>query len=388
MKYPVFFTFALSTLPLLSAQKNSNCSPASPAPCYSDDCCRTYCLGPENYGANPPVRPYTCNGDLEITIAGFYWNAHQDGMEYAIETHSIGTTTQEDRADLIDANYKNPHFDWDFGFKLGLGYNTTCDGWDFGVLWTWYRGSASSHNESEPSDNTTLLPIWSDFEEIDPGDVLFATDIKTHWKLQLNLIDIDLGRMYWNSHRLNLRPHVGLRIAFIDQNFEIEHSGGSFNNTGNGDVNDEVNIDNDFKGAGIRVGLDSLWNVGCGWSIYGDFALSVISGRFSIDHDEMTREVGSPFSKNKVMEIKDSFRNEVLIADLGIGIHYQTLLCDCDYALAVSLGWEQHLFLNQNQMWRIMIHQGDPTASKNNIYNQRRGDLSTQGWTLTVAFDF
>ncbi|MDN3507279.1 MAG: Lpg1974 family pore-forming outer membrane protein [Simkaniaceae bacterium] len=387
MKFPIVFTFAMSTLPLLGAQRNADCGPTSPASCNPNDCSRTYCLGPENYGANAPVRPYTCNGDLELTLAGFYWNAHQDGMEYAIKTHSTGSN--EERSTLIDAEYKSPHFGWDFGFKVGLGYNTTCDGWDFGVQWTWYRGKASSHEEAEPSDNTTLLLLWSDFEEADPGDVLFATDIQSNWQLKLNLVDIALGRMYWNSRQLNLRPHVGLRIASIDQNFHLDQSGGSFNDTPSGnDVNNEVDIDNLFKGAGARMGLDSLWNVGCGWSIYGDFAFSLLSGRFSVDHDESNREVATPFSKSKVMEIKDTFRSNVLVADLGIGIHYQTLLCDCDYALAVAFGWEQHLFLNQNQMWRIVLQEGSADIDKNNIYHQRRGDLSTNGWTLRVTFDF
>ncbi len=386
MKYPVFFTVALSTLPLLSAEKNATCRPSPPATCTPDDCCRTYCLGPQNYGANPPVHPYTCNGDWEVTVAGLYWNAHQDGMEYAIETHSIGDNAE--KSTLIDAEYKNPRFDWQFGFKLGLGYNTTCDGWDFGVLWTWYRGNASSHNQAEASDNVTLLPLWSDYAQFDPGNVLFATEIDTHWKFRLNLLDFDLGRMYWNSHRLNFRPHIGLRIAYVDQNFDIEHSGGSWNDTANNLVfNNEVDIENDFKGAGIRIGTDTLWNVGCGFSIYGDFALSVLSGRFTIDHDESNRKAESPFLKSKVLDIKDSFRTGVLVADLGIGVQYLSLLCDCDYALAVSFGWEQHLFLNQNQMWRIVIQEG-ADGELNNIYQQRRGDLSTQGWTLAITFDF
>lgn len=102
----------------------------------------------------------------------------------------------------------------------------------------------------------------------------------------------------------------------------------------------------------------------------------------------MNREVAAPFTKSKVMEIKDTFRNNILAADLGLGVHYQTLLCDCDYALSVSFGWEQHLFLNQNQMWRIVIQQGNLAPDLNNIYHQRRGDLSTNGWTLRVTFDF
>jgi hypothetical protein len=389
MKGSVFFTFALGTLPLMGAVKSADCSPGHPATCYPDDCCRTYCLGPENYGANAPVRPYTCNGDFVLTVAGLYWNAHQDGMEYAILTDSTGPQ-QQDRSTLINAQYKSPHFDWNWGFKAGVGYNTTCDGWDVNLLWTHYNGKASSHDEAEADDNTTLLVLWSGFEQLDPGDVLFARDINTKWALDLDLVDLELGRMYWNSRRLNLRPFIGLRYASIKQAFHIEHKGGSFDNAAPDDsvVLNEVDLDNDFTGAGARVGLDSLWNLGCGWAIYGDFAFSLISGKFAIDHNEMNRRVQTPFSKSKVMEIEDFFRNNVMIVDLGIGVQYQTLLCDCDYALAVSLGWEQHFFPSQNQLWRIVLLEGTQANEINNIYHQRRGDLSTNGWTLRVTFDF
>ena len=347
-----------------------------------------HCLGPKQYGVNAPVNPVTCNGDWVITASGFYWKAQQTGLEYAINTKVIDDNSE--RFFLVDAEYKNPEFKWDFGFKAGLGYNTTCDGWDFGVLWTRFDGRASSHNEAEPDDNQTLLTLWSDDKSVsDPGNPLFATDIETHWKLHLNLVDIALGRKYWNSPRVALRPHIGLRIAYVKQNFEIQHLGGVKTTSTPTDVeNNEVNLKNAFNGVGIRVGLDGEWNVGCGFALYGNFALSLINGRFKVDHDETNRAAVSPFSKTKVLETKDNFRATRWISDLVLGVQYSALFCDCNYGFTVSLGWEQHLFLDQNQMWRVTPRQGSISGEDNNIYNQSRGDLSTQGWTLTVVFDF
>ena len=385
MKVPAFFLFSFSAASLIGA--NDRCAPESPATCYPEACDCMYCLGPTNDGVNAPVNPLTCNGDLEITLAGFYWKPHQDGMEYAIESHVENTDAERYR--LIDADFKNPNFKWDFGFKLGLGYNTTCDGWDFGVLWTWFQGRADSHNEAEGEDNITLLALWSaQTEETDPGLPLFATDIETRWKLKLNLIDIALGRKFWNSPRVALRPHIGLRIGYIDQDFRIEYKGGTWSDLNGNQVNDQVHLENDFKGAGLRAGLDTNWHFGCGWSLYGDFALSQIYGRFDVDHDEATRDTTPPFEKVNVLESKNSFRTTTLIVDVGLGVEYAALFCDCNYGLAVSLGWEQHLFLHQNQMWRVVPQEGSSTNDINNIYHQRRGDLSTQGWTLKVVFDF
>lgn len=384
-----------------------DCAPEPPATCYPDDCCKTYCLGPDNYIVNAPVRPFTCDGDWVFNIAGFYWNAHQDGMEYAVETQVQTNSTGNPgvtRTNLISAEYKNPRFKWDFGFKLGLGYNTTCDGWDFGVVWTRYQGNASSHVESELSDNSTLLPIWSNFAVGDAAFIslsnlpLFATDIQTNWRLNLDLIDIELGRDNWSGKRVALRPHIGVRVAYIRQSYDIQNKGGTWSILGpittlTEPQNNTVDIENDFKAVGIRGGLNGVWNIGCGWAFYGDTALSILYGRFRIDHDEWNRSAASPFDKTKILETKDTFRLSTLAVDLGLGIQWSALFCDCKYAFTAKLGWENHLFQDQNQMWRVTKApnfdlQLPAAVEFNNVYSQRRGTLSTQGWTLAFIFDF
>ena len=375
---------AMSGILSAAGRNQRNCEPTPPATCYPDDCCRTYCMGPENYGVNAAVRPKTCNGDWMITIAGFYWNTHQDGMEYAIETEVLQTPDDE-RNSLINAHYKNPDFDWNFGFKFGVGYNTTCDGWDIGVMWTRYNGDASSHDEAEADDNSTLLTLWSNFA-IAGNQPTFATDIQTCWDLDLNLVDIELGREFWTSRRVSLRPHIGIRYASIRQNFNIEHKGGVWSQT-SPILNNMVDLENDFKGVGIRTGLDSTWNFGCGWAVYGNFALSILYGRFHVSHDEQNRLAVAPFTKEKILETDDGFRASRLATDLSLGIQYASLFCKCQYGIMIRFGWEQHLFLDQNQMWRV-VKDVDDAQPLNNIFHQRRGDLDTQGWTLTFRFDF
>ncbi|NGX36931.1 MAG: hypothetical protein K1000chlam2_00077 [Chlamydiae bacterium] len=393
-----------------AAQNRDSCAPVPPT-CYAtDDCTRCYCLGPENYGVNAPVCPLTCNGDWMIKVAGFYWNTHQDGMEYAVDNQITnprvaGTTITTTNPNilqlnrLINAKYKNPDWDWDWGFKVGVGYCTPCDGWDIGVTWTWYQGRANGQIEAEIDDNHTLLPIWSAFASAQ-GSVLYATDIEHHYKLKLNLVDIELGRNFWTSKYLSLRPHVGLRIASIKQNLELQHKGGSWSTRTSSPIqdafNNEVDLDNDFKGVGIRAGLDSTWNFGCGWALYGNMATSIVYGRFNIDHDEENRQAIAPHSKIKVLETEESFRASRAMLDLGLGIQWSGMFCACQYGIMISLGWEHHLFFDQNQLWRVN-RIGDeastttPTLPNNqgeNVYFQRRGDLDTQGWTFTVKFSF
>ncbi len=405
----------------VAARGSDNCAPEPPATCYPEDCNHCYCLGPENYGVNAPVRPITCNGDWVISTAGFYWNAHQDGMEYAIDNHVKNPNQEIDSLsafkviiiddmeeipddildsdsviqhlnNLIDGEYETPDFKWDFGFKIDLGYNSTCDGWDFGVVWTWYRGKANDHIEAEFDDNHTLLPLWSVFSP-SSGSIVYATDIETHWKFQLNLVDIELGRQYWTSKYLSFRPFIGLRIAYLEQNFEIQHKGGSWSAILDAPAfNNEVDLDNDFKGVGIRTGFDTVWNFGCGWGLYGNLAASIVYGRFSLDHDEYNRKASSPHEKIKILETEESFHASRAMFDLALGIQWASLFCDCQYGFTVQLGFEQHLFFHQNQLWRVNrigdVENVLPNDTGENVFFQRRGTLDTGGWTLKVQFQF
>ncbi|NGX39185.1 MAG: hypothetical protein KR126chlam1_00507 [Chlamydiae bacterium] len=399
MKTAIFSLTALGLTSVLGAAsiKEDRCCDIPQAVCHREGCDCFYCLGPDQ--VNPPVRPKTCNGDIAITLAGFYWNAHQDGMEYAIDNFVAVCEDPTPEGILLlnnleRAHYKTPDFKWDFGLKAGLSYVGCHDGWDFGATWTWYRGKSGSNIQADADANHTLVTLWSAFAP-EQGLINYATEINENWTLQLNLVDIELGREFWTSKYLALRPHVGLRVALIDQEFELEHNGGSwnFNMINEFSYNNFVDLDNDYKGAGVRAGLDSIWHLGCGWGLYGNFAASIIYGRFKIDHDEWNRKAEDFHEKIKILETQESFRGSRAILDLAMGVQWSTMFCNCCYAFTMQLGWEHHLFFNQNQMWRVVRigdenNKGNPNTTGENVFHQRRGDLDTQGWTLTLRFEF
>ncbi|NGX45598.1 MAG: hypothetical protein K940chlam2_00754 [Chlamydiae bacterium] len=401
MKIP-FQIAALSLMGLAStlsaAPTADNCCTTAPAVCYPDSPPCAYCVGPDM--VNPSVRPRACDGSFLVILAGFYWNSHQDGMEFAID-NSVSvppnaTLPQVQRLNnLIDAEYLNPNYKWDFGFKAGLAYNSTHDGWDLGIMWTWYRGSASNHVEAESDDNHTLIPLWSAWNNPPIPSTLYASDIETHWSMRLNLADVELGREFWISKYLTFRPHIGLRFATIDQNYKINHKGGSWATrtvTPQLALNNEVNMSNDFCGVGARGGLNTVWNLGRGFAFTGNTALSIVYGRFKIKHDEWDRVTLSPHDKERVLETEDHFRASRAMTDLTLGLQWSTPFGQqCQYGFTLGLAWEHHMFFDQNQLWRVnsmdgIDSNGSPTIE--NVYYQRRGDLDTQGWTVTVQFEF
>ena len=381
------------------------CAPSMPVCHTPDTCSMCYCLGPAIAQGNAPIRPYTCNGDIELALAVVYWQANQDGMEYAIDNAVKGNygapdpLVRQETNNLVDAEYKSPQFKWNNGFKLGASYNSPCDGWDIGLLWTSYTGKAFSHDHVDQEDNHVLITLWSAFMGGREPPNHYASDIETKWHVDLDLVDIDLGREFWVSRYLALRPHIGLRFSKINQTFHLLHKGGTWAafvvSPTQDSYNDEVRIDNDFKGVGPRAGFDLNFHLGCGWSIYNEFAASIIDGRFEINHDESIKQAEDPFSKTNVLETEDSIRCSRGALDYALGVQYASLICKCKYRFSAILSWDLHVFFHQNQMWsvvRIAPTSGGNSALPNNqgenVHSHRRGNLSTQGASLTAQFDF
>ena len=400
-KWPIAALSFIGMASTVSAAQNNvdRCAPEPGAICYPDDCVKcAYCLGPENYGVNAPVCPKTCDGDFIVEVAGFYWSARQDGMEYAIRN---GVTIPVDfvandlteLVNLVDAKYETLDSSWDGGFKLGVGYCSACDGWDVGVTWTWFKNTTSSHLDAHSDSASVFIPLWSAYAS-QFGQTNFVRDIETHWKLELNLVDIELGREYWVSKYLTMRPFVGVRVAWIYQDFTIKHKGGVFAIPLTTAFNNEVDLENNFRGAGLRGGLDTVWNFGCGWGLYGNLAFNLVYGRFCFTHEEDNRTATGNHDKVEILETSSSFRATRAMFDLGFGLQWAAMICDCKYGLLISFGWEQHLFFDQNQFWRT-VRIGDTIITPNgrnntgeNIFHQRRGDLDTQGVTLRVQANF
>lgn len=377
------------------------CDPIPPAPCYSIDVtpeCE-YCLGPENVAGNPAVRPFTCNGDFVFTVAGLFWNAHEDGLAFAVEnnvTGSVDSDLNPQANTLVAAKYLNPDFKWNWGWKLGFGYDSTHDGWDFGVLWTHYNGKAKNDADADTENNLVLLPLFSDFVAQTGVPVLQASQITANWRLKLDVVDLELGREFWNSKYVTLRPHAGLRILWVNQDYNLLHRGLSWSDGANDDrYNGHVEMENDFRGVGIIGGLDSVWNIGRGFAFFGNVSMGLIYGRFSVSQDEDIVTATSEALHTEILELKDHFRATKATTDLALGFQYSTMFDDCKYNLTIGLAWEHHMFFNQNQLWRVSrvdvttdSPAGLPNPNGENTFIQTRGDLSTQGWTLSARLEF
>ena len=179
------------------------------------------------YGANTATaRPEVDGRGWFISVDLLYWKARIGGTEYAY-------TDQDRIASLpIKGRKKSIEFDWDWGIRAGLGYNFDYDGWDFRARCTWWETGGS--NSVRAGLNSSVIPLrGSSALTTVPavnqtvGEFIFATRAKSMYNLDYQTVDVELGRDYYVSSTLSLRPFWGLKTAWIDQEQRTQYVGGS-----------------------------------------------------------------------------------------------------------------------------------------------------------------
>lgn len=350
---------------------------------------------------NPSANPVVKDG-ANVFFQGdaLLWQANQSGLGYAIK--NSGNVYY-----ASNGHIENPKGDWAWGFKLALGYNMAHDGWDTILQWTCFTDGSKHHTINAPANGTLfpslvnygvkLLdnasgPVTSTPSSITTG----ASSASSHWTLNLNILDLALGREFYVSKWLTLRPHAGLRTAWIHQKLNCVYNGITLvdYNTQSLIVNQTIasHLRNNYWGMGLRAGFDSNFGLGSGFSIFNELAASLLLGHFSVSQKE--GNVTAPNSPNPLrLKVHDHLSAARAILDMTLGLRYEHTFSEDRYGLMLAVAWEQHLFFNQNQAARFYTpsYVSGPTTSFGNgsgAFSIPQGDLNTQGVTFTVRFDF
>ena len=288
---------------------------------------------------NPQGRPQVRDGvDLFLYGNLLYWNAHENGLIVAQKEAS-------ERFTAVDLSGK-----WNWGFRAGVGYNTMHDGWDLRLTWLRFTDTGSHRPRTDAATRFHVDNPWGG------GGVEYSA-LRGYWGLNLNQLDLDLGREFFVSKWLTLRPHMGLRTDWIHQNVNVALTSLS------GNAASLVEKDR-WWGIGIEGGLDTQWGLGGGWSVFGNMTGAVLYGLHEITG-----------TSTAYAEFKNFYRISHPILDFQLGLRWDNMFYNDRFHLGLDLGWEHHVYFSQNQF---------PTSSNANA----NGDLTTQGWTFAARFDF
>lgn len=319
-----------------------------------------------NYVITPSAQPVVeGDADFFVTADFIWWKPNQEGTSVSYPGYSNGTSNAPSGTALY------PNFEFQPGFKLGVGTTMRHDGWDLYANWTWFRsedvngrhhtkGSETQWTDLSYSNNGTTAPsIWA------------VQNASTRWNMHFNVIDLELGRNFWISKYLTLRPHFGLKTAWIHQNQHVEFDGIGTDAAASLASTEKAELDfkQHFWGLGLRTGLNTSWHFNRNWSIYGDFALAALW----TDYDN------SRGDENETTELK-TFRGNTdvhtiePVLEIGLGLMYQTWWHNDDYQFTVAAGWEEQVWFDHNQNM--------------NVNARRQGNFTLQGLTVKFGFEF
>jgi hypothetical protein len=296
---------------------------------------------------------------LWVDAEVLYWKASEDDLDFAIGSKS--TTTIE------DGSIRSPHFLWDWGFRLGAGYKVPHDQWDLYIGYTYVHTHA--HGSLHRFEGA-VFPTWM---AAFASNGTFASSAQAHLHANVNVVDLELGRTCTTSSWLTLRPFIGVRGLLIDQDYKITYAGGTVA-PGDRYKND---LDIDFWGVGLRMGIDSLWGLGKGFSLYGNGAISLLSGHWSDDQFEKF-----VVTENTFVDLEDNHSNVVPTAEAALGIQWDYMFHRNRYHFGMKFGWEFNVFFDQNRLIRF-VNNTNPGA-----FTRNDGNLGFQGLTLGMRFDF
>jgi len=332
------------------------------------------------YGANTATaRPVVDNGyNWFVMLDVLYWRTKLGGTEYAY-------TDQDPTASLpIKGRTKHMEFDWDCGLRVGLGYNFDYDGWSLSGQYTWFDTSGS--DSTRAGLNSSVVPLRGSSSIAGTANgiqdfFVFCTSAKSQFDMSYQAIDVELGRDYYVSSKLALRPFWGVKTAWIDLEQTTRYTGG--NPTGGNDSilglsRNTVHIreNSDFWGVGPRTGIDTRWYLGEGFSIFGNIAGALLYGYFDVDHKE--RFTASNDFRIRLHADRHAFSPTV---QYQMGLRWDSYFHNNKHHFAVGLGFEGQYWWRMNQMLKI----DDATTLKYERYSE---DLSTYGLTLDMKLEF
>ncbi len=348
---------------------NACCPPRKPEPVCAEPCneevtrmkvfeeCKYREITPN---AGPRV---ACGTDIFITADFIYWATRMDGLGYAVTNAAMNTTAK--------GSVSQPDLGWDPGFKVGLGYNLAHDGWDIFAEYTYLRPDAS---DSVASASGTMLRLWSNafgnFGGISNTPIQSAS---ASFCQDLNVLDVELGRNYFISRYLTLRPFFGVKASWIDTTYDIRTV--DFQDSTFGV---ETAISQDTWAVGLRTGMDTVWWFNQYFGIFGDFALSALWENFDVDRLDTTLTYdadGNVIATLNSFWTNNCFTSLQSVFEIALGLEADAWFNDDQFHFGVKAGWEMQYWPNQNQLFSL-FEEGS------------HGDLGFMGFTLKFRFDF
>jgi len=306
------------------------------------------CNSPKtNFAFSHPIDNATlCPKDVYI-YADFLWlSVFEEGLEYA------GLLIDGGSSNSKKVNY-NP------GFRFAIGDSSLFKTTGMEAIWTYTRIKT---NSSVQSDSESIFSLF-----LPPTSIAFLR-ASARLKGNLNSLDLNFFKAYRVSKYFNSSPKVGLRAAWIDQDYLLTYNSSEFQ--------DIVTLKNDYWAIGLIGSYEAEYIIRKWIDFYGKGSFSLLFGKFKISQNSVMASVLFDY------QIADDFYSVQPNAELQFGLNFHKNFNNDKLRTSLKLGYEFHQWWDQNQIKRIMDN--DPVA----VTTTTRGNLTFHGLRVSLSVDF
>jgi len=342
---------------------------------------------------NPPVRcgynapaliTSNCNANLYATASFIYWRASADYLTYGYINNSFSADPNSPKNFILHGKALEPDFKYRPGYKVGLGYKLHRDRWDLCAEYTRFHQRTHTFKRVAPGGQN-MIPVWLTFVEAALIGEEFQS-CSSNWITNFDIGDLELGRSFFCGRHFTLRPSLGLRALWLHQEYNLTYVTLLMENIA------KSNSQSISFGLGPRLALNNNSNFYDGLKIVGDVGVSLLNvwDRASSHHHV-------PFFESFGLATDETYANKKNLStlrpilDLSLGIGWGRPFNHDKCAFDLQLTYDYSFFWVQGSVqighpplvvpgapFQVVV--GDPSSGI--------GNLSLQGLTATVRFDF
>lgn len=283
--------------------------------------------------------------------------------EYSSKSNPIPLEVQQNYTVPIKSKYSP-------GFKVGIGMTYDHDGWDTKLEYTWYHTSTKDTTLSSGAD-----PILAFADFLEPFTIESAS-LSPKFKYHFNNFNLELGRNFYLSHYLTLRPFAGLKGGWQKQSYVATWSAdGLYQIDDEGNLvpaTETIKVTNISKywEIGLRAGAEATWFFTKNWGLFSSFSLSNQWLKNKSVYKAYSTTEGIQSYSDYLDNVEYLYANQlgdwehsiVLCTELNLGLIYDLWMQEDEYRLRFQANWEV-------QSWSRYL-------------------TGLQGLTLKVQFDF
>lgn len=295
-----------------------------------------------SWGQSPCYVTVPCfEKGFTIGLTGFYSRPQNDDLTYAV----VYPATDENLTNLDflkDGHVKSISPDYDWGYRISLGYNFSCTANDLLIT---YRNFNHHTQENVNYRDAIVFATLVDFQATTISDnVRVATHAGATFDYQA--LDVDFGQHFNIGCNTHVKLFAGVRFADLERKFDVDY------------LLDVIAIerhisvhpkqDSRFRGVGPRAGTEIQYSLCRGFGLIGEATGSLLVG--DIRSSYFQRNLNTLADVTVVDDFR-SFRNpdqHKCVPNLTgkLGVNYNYDFCNCSHTrLTLEAGYQvDHYF--------------------------------------------